>query len=284
MIVLAQRNMKIFFRDKANVFFSMLVVLLTLGLYMLFLGDNLTAGFTGIANARALVDKWLIAGLLATASLTTTLGAFGIMVRDRESKIDKDFLAAPISNAKRVAGYLSGTFMIGLIMTSFTLLVGQLYFYFSDYVMFTMTEFLMIFGIMLLSVLSSTAMMYMIVEMFRSPMAYETVVSIISTLIGFLAGIYIPLGVLPRFVQYIGILFPVTHGASLLRQVMMRGEIAIAFNGAPAEALHEFEVLMGNVFVFGDTEVTPWMSVGYLLLMTLVFYAGAVVLSKRKKK
>lgn len=64
-------------------------------------------------------------------------------------------------------------------------------------------------------------MMYLVVELFMSQMAYETAVSIISSVIGFLAGIYIPLGVLPQAIQYVGILFPVTHSASLLRQVMM---------------------------------------------------------------
>lgn len=83
MIVLAKRNMMIFFRDKANVFFSMLVVFITLGLYIIFLGENLASGMTDLPNAGQLVDTWIMAGILATTSLTTTLGAFGIMVNDR---------------------------------------------------------------------------------------------------------------------------------------------------------------------------------------------------------
>lgn len=283
MTVLARRNITIFFRDKANVFFSMLVVLITIGIYVLFLGDNLTSGM-GISNAQPLIDKWIMAGILATTSLTTTLGAFGIMVSDRNTKIDKDFLSTPIADAKRVAGYLVGTFAIGFIMTIFTFFIAQIYLYLSHGDLFNFIELLALLGITLISVLSSTAMMYLIVELFNSPMAYETAVSVISSIVGFIAGVYIPLGTLPRFVQYIGMLFPVTHGAALFRQVMMQGEMAIAFQSAPVEVVRDFEHLMGNTFQIGGTVITPVMSVAYLVLTTLIFYGGAVLLSRRKKR
>lgn len=283
MIVLAKRNMKIFFRDKANVFFSMLVVLITLAIYLLFLGDNLTGGLE-FSNAEPLVIKWLMAGILAITSLTATLGAFGILVNDRAQKIDKDFLATPISNLKRVAGYLLGTFSVGFVMTVFTYIIAQAYLYYQFGDLFTAMEFMTIMGITFLSVLSSTAMMFMLVELFTSPMAFETAMSVISSLVGFLAGIYIPMGQLPTAVQYFGMLFPVSHGASLYRQVMMDREMAEAFQGAPGEAVEGFELAMGNIFEVGDTILSPAVSVSYLILATIVFYGLAVFMSRRKKK
>lgn len=283
MIVLAKRNMKIFFRDKANVFFSMLVVLITLAIYLLFLGDNLTGGLE-FSNAEPLVIKWLMAGILAITSLTATQGAFGILVNDRAQKIDKDFLATPISNLKRVAGYLLGTFSVGFVMTVFTYIIAQAYLYYQFGDLFTAMEFMTIMGITFLSVLSSTAMMFMLVELFTSPMAFETAMSVIGSLVGFLAGIYIPMGQLPTAVQYFGMLFPVSHGASLYRQVMMDREMAEAFQGAPGEAVEGFELAMGNIFEVGDTILSPAVSVSYLILATIVFYGLAVFMSRRKKK
>lgn len=283
MIAIAKRNIKIFFRDKMNVFFSMLVSIITLGIYVLFLGDNLSSGMD-FPNAQAVMDKWIMAGILATTSLTTTLGAFGLVVRDRASKIDKDFLATPISTEKRVAGYTLGTFAVGLIMTVFTLVIAQVYIYLNGGSLFTMIEFVKILSVTVLAVLSSTAMMYLIVELFTSEMAFETAASVISSIVGFLVGVYIPLGVLPTFVQYIGIAFPVTHSASLLRQVMMRTEITTAFSGAPQEAIEGFELVMGNILQVGETIIPVWGSIVYLLLTTVLFYSAAVLLSRRKKK
>lgn len=284
MIVLAKRNMMIFFRDKANVFFSMLVVFITLGLYIIFLGENLTSGMTDVPNAGQLVDTWIMAGILATTSLTTTLGSFGIMVNDRDRKVDKDFLATPLSYAKRVAGYLLGTFFVGLIMTLLTLVIAQAFIYFNHDQLFTLNEFVQLGGIMLLSVLSSTAMMYVIVELFRSPMAYETATSVISSIVGFIAGVYVPFGVLPRFVQYFAMLFPVTHGAALFRQVMMGAGMDIAFEGVPAEHILNFKLTMGSTFQVGDTILSPTISIIYLVVTTVVFYGFAVLLAQRKKR
>jgi len=283
MIILAKRNFKIFFRDKANVFFSMLTALITLAIYLLFLGENLTAGMD-FSNAQPMMEKWLMAGILAITSLTTTLGAFGILVRDRAQKVDKDFLATPISNAKRVGGYLIGTFSVGFLMTLFTYTIAQGYLYYQHSELFTMTEFGAIMGITFLSVLSSTAMMFFLIELFTSPMAFETAMSVISSLVGFLAGIYIPMGSLPEAVRYLGMLFPVSHGASLFRQVMMESEIAEAFQGAPAESVETFELAMGNIFEVGDTIISPAVSIGYLIVTTIIFYGLAVLVSKRKKK
>ena len=40
MLNFTQRNLKVFFRQKSAVFFSLLGVILVIGLYVLFLGDH----------------------------------------------------------------------------------------------------------------------------------------------------------------------------------------------------------------------------------------------------
>lgn len=50
MIGFAKRNLKLFFRDKSAVFFSLLAVFIIIGLYALFLGDVWTGGMEGVAE------------------------------------------------------------------------------------------------------------------------------------------------------------------------------------------------------------------------------------------
>ena len=95
MLNLAVRNLKIFFRDKASVFFSFLSVIIIIGLYVLFLGDVITAGMDEMPGVRFLMDSWIASGLMAVTSITSTMGAFGIMVEDRARKNSRDFLTAP---------------------------------------------------------------------------------------------------------------------------------------------------------------------------------------------
>ena len=93
---LVLRNLRIFFRDRSAVFFSLLAVFIIIGLYVLFLGDMMASSLKDVAGSRFLMDSWIMAGLLAVTSMTTTLGAFGIMVDDQSKKIIKDFYCSPV--------------------------------------------------------------------------------------------------------------------------------------------------------------------------------------------
>ena len=52
MIAFAVRNLRVFFRDRASVFFSLIAVLIIIGLYAAFLGNTLTQGMEGMPGAR----------------------------------------------------------------------------------------------------------------------------------------------------------------------------------------------------------------------------------------
>jgi len=94
MIMLARRNLTVFFRDKAAVFFSLLSALIVFGLYIFFLGDLWTSNLESIVNGQEIMDSWLIAGLLTITSFTSAMGAYGVMVEDKARGISKIFMPA----------------------------------------------------------------------------------------------------------------------------------------------------------------------------------------------
>ena len=61
MLNFTQRNLKVFFRQKSAVFFSLLGVILVIGLYVLFLGDVWIRNFPEIQGAKGLMGTWVIA-------------------------------------------------------------------------------------------------------------------------------------------------------------------------------------------------------------------------------
>lgn len=280
----AKRSLRLYFRDKASVFFSLMAILIIIGLYVLFLGDIVQGDLQGLPGARFLMDSWVVAGLLAVASITTTMGAFGIMVEDRTKKIMKDFSASPIKRSSLVGGYLVGTFLIGMIMSLITFVLSEVYItaYGGDLV--TLTELAKILGIMVLSVFSSASIVFFIVSFIHSSNAFATVSTILGTLIGFLTGIYIPIGQLPEGVQSVVKVFPVSHAGALFRQVMMARPMEQTFAGASASQVQSFEISMGVVFQFGDEITTPLFSVIVLVVTAAVFFTLAtLVLSKKNK-
>lgn len=272
MTTFIKRNVKLFFRDRAAVFFSLLAVLIIIGLYALFLGDVWLGEFPEMGNARFIMDSWLIGGLLAVTSVTTTLGALGIMVEDKTKKIAKDFYSSPIKRSQITGGYLLSVFIIGIIMSVVALVLSEIYVLANGGALLGAVAMLKVFGLMLLATLSNTALMCFIVSFIKSQNAYTTVSTIIGTLIGFVAGIYLPIGTLPEAVQTVVKVIPVSHAAVLLRQVVMGAPVEAAFTGAPQQTLDGFNSMMGVSYKFGDFAVTPLMSIVFLAVTGLLFY------------
>ena len=284
MISFGIRNLKVFFKDRAAVFFSLMAVFIIIGLYALFLGDVWTSGYKGLTGVRYMMDSWIMAGLLAVTTVTTTMGAFGTMVHDKELKITKDFAASPVSKNSIVGGYIFGSVIIGIIMSLVTLVLAEIYIVLNGGEFMVILTLLKVLGLIVLCTLCNTSLVLFIVSFFSSSNAFATASTILGTLIGFITGIYLPIGTLPAGVQWVVKCFPVSHGAALFRQVMMESPMAKSFTGAPAQTVSAFKEMMGVNFKFGDTVCTSLTSIIILLASTAIFYVLALINLSRKEK
>ena len=284
MINFMKRNLLVFFKDKASVFFSLLSVFIIIGMYALFLGDVWTSGMTDITGARYLMDSWIVAGLIAVTSVTTTMGAFGTMVEDQSTKRIKDIRSAPLPRVSIAGGYILSSFIIGVIMSIVALVLCELYIVGGGGAALGGAALVKVFGLILLSTFSNTALVLFFVSFFRSNNAFSIASTIIGTVIGFMTGIYIPIGQLPEGVQWVIKLFPPSHSAMLLRQVIMDDALKTSFAGAPAESLNSFKELMGVTFKIGETQVTPMLSITILVIAGVVFLGLSMINLSRKRK
>jgi multidrug/hemolysin transport system permease protein len=136
---------------------------------------------------------------------------------------------------------------------------------------------------MLLAVLCSSAMIYCLDSLFQTSSSFGTASTVIGTLIGFLTGIYVPIGSMPEAVQAVIKIFPPTHAAVLLRQIMMDVPLREVFAGAPPEAVSAFRQQLGVELTFFGRTASPGFSLLFLIITTLVFFGLALVIAKRKK-
>lgn len=285
MNVFIERNLKLFFRDRLAVFFSLMSVFIIIGLYALFLGNVwMNDSMKELKNAQALMNSWLVSGLLTVTSMTTTMGAFGIMIDDKVLKINKDFDSSPIKRSSITGGYIGSSFLIGVIMSLVMAVVAEIYIVKSGGEWLTPMAFIKVFLLILLTSLTNTSLVCFVVSFFKSHSAFSTASTILGTLIGFLTGIYLPIGTLPASVQTIIKAFPVSHGASLFRQVLMEVPMRNSFDGIPVIYLEEFKEYLGVSFRFGEYEVTPAASVVILLGTAVVFYSLSLVNMLRKNR
>lgn len=284
MISFVSRNLKVFFRDKTAVFFSLLAVFIVLGLYIFFLGDVWVDSFPNIKGVKNLMNCWIMAGLIGVTSVTANMGAFGTMIEDKSKNKIKDFYVSPIKKSKIVGGYIISSFIVGSMMSVVTLIMSQIYLVYSGVDVLNFKELTEVFLIILITSLSNSAMILFIVSLFSSEKAFSTASTIVGTLIGFITGIYLPISMLPDSVQIIVKLFPTSHGISILRQIFMKKQMDISFADVPTNYINEFKESMGVVYYINDKLVSNTTSIFILIASTIIFFSLAVLILYKKKK
>lgn len=284
MISFVSRNLKVFFRDKTAVFFSLLAVFIVLGLYVFFLGDVWVESFPNIKGVKNLMNCWIMAGLIGVTSVTANMGAFGTMIEDKSKNKIKDFYVSPIKKSKIVGGYIISSFIVGSMMSVLTLIISQIYLAYSGVDVLNFKELIEVFLVILITSLSNSAMILFIVSLFNSEKAFSTASTIVGTLIGFITGIYLPISMLPDSVQIIVKLFPTSHGISILRQIFMKKQMDISFADIPTNYIDEFKESMGVVYYINDKLISNTTSIFILIVSTIIFFSLAVLVLYRKKK
>lgn len=289
----AIRNLKLYFRDKNAVFFSLLAVIISIGLYILFLGDVYTkeiSGNDGVDKyAREIMDNWVMAGTIAAAGITVSLGVLGTVIGDRAEKIVKDFYVSPVKRSAMTGGYIICAYLVSVIMSVFTFLLSQIYMKLDGGSFLAAGRLPRFFGVLLITDFAAAGMMAFLVSLFRQSLqAYSSASTVVGTLVGFVMGTYMPIGMYPSFVQWIIKCFPVSHGAALLRKIMMEDAMERAFAGVPPvvreEILGQVETYFGVTYYFGDTGVSEGVSILILLATGTVFMILAGInLSKKQK-
>jgi multidrug/hemolysin transport system permease protein len=287
-VMMTRRNIRVYVRNRMSVFFSFLSVIIIIALYVLFLGkvqvDSIRSVVGDIKGIRPLVDSWIMAGLLSVNAVTITLGVLGTMVFDIEFKRFPDFVVAPISRASVVASYLLSAWIIGFLFSLIAFAAGELYIVSGGGSFLSPLAILTVLGMLALAVVSSSSIMFLVASFLKSGSAFGTLSTLLGTLIGFITGVYVPLGVLPDAVQKFVVLVPFSHSAAMLRQVFCASPLAQVFTGAPPLAKLQYMKRFGITLYWGAREVTMTTMVAVLAAVTLAFLLLSIMKLRRYKK
>ena len=199
---LTQRGLKIFLKDRMGVFLALLAPLIVLLLYVLFLGDiqvdTVKNAFQGFPVDDKLVgnfvDAWMLAGVMSVACITVSFSAQTIMVSDRENNTLSDMLASPVPRSLVSVGYLVANIAITLVMCLIVECVAFVYMAASGWTLSVGDTFLIV-AHTVLSVISSSTLSTLICSGIKTASQHGAFVGILSAVIGFLVGAYMPLSV-----------------------------------------------------------------------------------------
>lgn len=289
MIALIKRNLLVYTRDRIAFVLSFLSIIILLVLYQIFIGKGqMEAIQQSVPNqelrdqAVQMVNFWLIAGLTTVATLTSTLGAFGVMIIDRENKIDEDFMISSYSPWKFELSYALSAILLGTCISLICCFLGILIFNGTHaFALFTIFDFLKIFFTITLSCILSASMTLPLLLFIKSGSAFSTLSTIIGTFIGFISGIYIPIGTVGTPLSQIMTWFPLTQVNAMLKQELMTSSIKEVFGTASSSEKITYSESYGITLKTLGGHV---LSFDNMLLYVIVFTFVVIILHFALKK
>ncbi len=288
LISLVQRNNKVFRRDKTQVFFSLLSVIIVIVLYAVFLQKMQVDAIERLTKATpelmTMVNEWLVAGLLSMIAVSTTLGAYGIAVKDQESKAQADFLTAPLSRSTIQLSYVINAFIIGSIFSFIALIGCEIFLVATGGKLLSFGDFVHVLGILFLSVLLASVFNLFLSLFVSTQNAFSTLGTIVGTVLGFLCGVYVPLGALPSFAQNLIMYFPISHTTLLLRNAFMDSSIGDVFEGVPASYVEDYKINYGIVYELHGKILSTSTSLIIIVCTIVILALASMMLFKRKYK
>lgn len=292
MFELISRNRKVYTRDRLAFFMSFLSVIILILVYQVFLGQlqidaikEALGSDTASSDTIKMVNYWLISGLTTIISMTSTLGAFGVMVSDKEKKLSEDFKVSPISNFKVELSYAIFAILFGIILTMFSCVFAiGIFNGLSSLLDYSVMDYLKIFGIVSLSTVLSAAIVLPILAFIRTSSAFTTLSTIVGTFIGFISGVYLSIGSVGETLQQVMTWFPMTQVNALLKQVLMKDSITQVFENAPSSVVNEYKESYGVVLQnAGGVHLSNSFMLSYILVIILALLIIHFMIKKVKK-
>lgn len=295
---LIKRNSLLYIRDKSAVFFSLLSMIVVLGLMVVFLGNmnqesiiSLLSEYGGerneqadIENAEYLIEMWTIAGILVVNTVTVTLTVVGTRIQDEEKKKLQSFYVAPVHSIKIALGYIFSALFVGTIMCILTLAIAEAYLLIQGKPILNLEETIGVLGLIVLNVFLYSCILFFVGMFIHSDSAWSGFGTIVGTLVGFVGGIYLPMGFLPEKVQTVLKALPVLHGNAMMREIFTKRALEETFQGVPKEVVEEYKLYMGITVEVGDNIISNEIQVAFLLGFAIIMIAGSVLVWKRLER
>ncbi|MDE6846757.1 MAG: ABC transporter permease [Lachnospiraceae bacterium] len=292
--VLVKRNILIFIRDRASVFFSVLSMLIVLMLMAVFLGNMNTDNtvevleqYGGIRNAtldrenaKRLISMWTLAGVLLVNCVTVPMTVMGNMVTDEMEGRLAAFYVTPVKRSKIATGYILASWLIGIVLCLLTFGLGQGYLAACGISMLNISDCAALAGMIFLNTFLYSAVAYLLALFIHSSGAWSGMLTVIGTLVGFVGAIYLPVGMLPEKIVTVLKAFPVLHGAAMMRSVCTRDSLAATFAGLPTEVSEIYQSEMGITISLNEQTISDFTSVFFVIGLSAAVTVAAFVVSK----
>ncbi|MEE1006914.1 MAG: ABC transporter permease [Acutalibacteraceae bacterium] len=292
--MLLKRNIKLFFKDKAMFFTSLITPVILLVLYATFLSNVYTdvfhdslAGAIEVSESliRGCVGGQLVSSILAVSCVTVAFCSNMLMVQDKVTGASKDFKISPVKPSALAVSYYIATLASTLIICFAATGICLLYIAAVGWYMSAL-DVILLFADVILLVLFGTALSSIINFFLSTQGQISAVGTIVSSAYGFICGAYMPISQFGTGLQRVLSFLPGTYGTSLVRNHALRGVFEeMESIGFPSEVIEAIRDSVDcNLYFFGNKVDLPVMYLilgGSVIALVGIYIAMNVVRGKK---
>lgn len=296
-IQLTKRNILLYFRDRNSVFFSMLSMIIIITLMLVFLGDMSISNIINMLeelpnhnisddkeNAELLILVWTVAGIVPVNAVTVTLSALAPIVKDKTTGKINSIYTSPASRFTITLSYVTASCISAVIICLITLAVSEAYLLTKGNDIFTLKEHLQILLMILVNSFAYSAIMYLCATLIKSEGAWSAIGTIVGTLVGFLGGIYIPVGQFSQGLVNIISCTPVIYGTVMFRNIMTKSIVNKTFSDVPSEMISQYKEAMGINFEAFGKSISPLACIIIVIGFGILFTLAGVIATRFSNK
>lgn len=185
----------------------------------------------------------------------------------------RTFTRRQVKKSVVALSYISAAVVIGTLFCLLTFFAAVAYIGIGGGAMLSAGAVLKIIGYTFLNVCVFAIILYLLALFIKSTSAWSGIATVVGTLVGFVGGIYLPMGYLPDSVARVLKYLPVLHGASVMRKVCCGEILKETFAGLPEAVMDGYEEYMGITVNMNDKHV----STGTQLLFMIGYGCVALI-------
>lgn len=283
---MTKRNVKLFFKDKAMFFTSLITPMILLVLYMTFLAkvyrDSFAAavpdGFELDAKlVNGMIGGEIISSILAVCCVTVAFCSNLLMVNDKVSGARKDLLISPTKKSTFALSYYVATLFSTLIISVIATLACFIYVACQGWYL-SFVDVLLVFLDVFLLTMFGTALSSCVNVFLSTNGQASAVGTIVSAGYGFICGAYMPISSFGTGLQAVLGFLPGTYGTSLLRNHALAGVFRdMAKQHYPAEVIEKIKDSVDCNLYFFENKVSIGAMYG-ILIGSIVLFIGLYIL------
>lgn len=290
---LIRRNSKLFFKDKAMFFTSLITPIILLILYTTFLGNVYKQSFlsaipTGFELSEKLINAvvagQLVSSLLAVCCVTVSFCSNMLMVQDKVSGARTDLTVTPVNKSTLAVSYYISTLISTLAICVAASVICFIYLSNIGWYLSFKETVLFLLDVILL-VMFGTALSSIINFFLNSQGQISAVGTIVSTGYGFICGAYMPVSSFSAGLQKVISFLPGTYGTGLLRNHALNGVFSeLSEMGMPKEFVTVFKDSIDCNLYFFDKCVSIEAMYAVLCCSVVVLVLAYIILNIAVKK